>query len=68
MEWICAGAALWLFLAVLGLLVLTGLVVLLVKLGVIVHYAAKPQDSEVGAEYELNQSKDMGEEKREGHG
>jgi|GEM_PF-1720664 hypothetical protein len=47
MEWLCAGAVIWVALAVIGLVALAGLIFLLVKLGVIVHYAtrAEPQDT-----------------------
>ena len=62
MEWICAGAGLWVFLAVVGLLALAGLVVLLLKLGVIVHYAAKPEEPDTHGDYNLRQSREMNEE------
>ncbi len=61
MEWICAGAGLWVFLAVVGLLALAGLVILLLKLGVIVHYAAKPEDSGSDVDYDLHQSREADE-------
>lgn len=67
MEWICTGAALWVLLAIVGLLGLAGLVVVLLKLGVIVHYATKPEDSEAGGDYDLGQSKQLGEEKVQDH-
>jgi hypothetical protein len=43
-------------LGVLGLLAIVGLVVLLLKLGVIGQYALKKEPEEIDAEYSLNQS------------
>ncbi len=57
MEWLCAGAAIWVILAVIGMLALAGLIVLLVKLGVIVHYAAKPEPPDASANYALDDSR-----------
>lgn len=56
MEWLCAGAVIWVALAVVGLIALAGLIVLLVKLGVIVHYASKPQPQDTG-DYTLDDSR-----------
>ncbi|MDH7488144.1 MAG: hypothetical protein QHH80_01380 [Anaerolineae bacterium] len=55
MEWLCAGAAIWVALAVIGLIALAGLILLLVKLGVIVHYATKPEPQET-SDYTLADS------------
>ncbi|GAB4405206.1 MAG: hypothetical protein Kow00123_17300 [Anaerolineales bacterium] len=55
MEWLCAGAVIWVALAVIGLVALAGLLFLLVKLGVIVHYAAKPEPQDTG-DYSLSDS------------
>lgn len=57
MEWLCAGAVIWVALAIIGLLALGGLIVLLVKLGVIVHYAAKPEPRDTSADYGLDDSR-----------
>ena len=62
MEWLCAGAAIWVVLAIVGLLALAGLVIVLVKLGVIVHYAAKPEAPDVAGDYDLGESREVGEE------
>lgn len=43
-------------LVVMGLLAIAGLVVLLLKLGVIGQYALKKEPEEIDAEYSLNQS------------
>lgn len=55
MEWLCAGVVIWAALAVVGLIALAGLIVLLVKLGVIVHYATKPEPQSTG-DYALDDS------------
>lgn len=57
MEWLCAGAVIWVALVVIGLVALAGLIVLLVKLGVIVHYAAKPEPQDMSADYRLDDSR-----------
>lgn len=56
MEWLCAGAVIWVALAIVGLIALAGLVLLLVKLGVIVHYAANPEPQEMFGDYTLADS------------
>lgn len=56
MEWICAGAVIWIALAIIGLFALAGLILLLIKLGVIVHYAAKPEPPDIGG-YTLDESR-----------
>lgn len=57
MEWLCAGSALWIVLTVGGLLALGGLIILLVKLGVIAQYATKPEPSDSSGDYMLENSK-----------
>lgn len=57
MEWLCAGAVIWVALAIIGLITLAGLIVLLVKLGVIVHYAAKPEPQDASGDYTLGESR-----------
>lgn len=56
MEWLCAGAVIWVALAVIGLVALAGLIALLIKLGVIVRYAAKPEAQDTG-DYTLDESR-----------
>jgi len=57
MEWICAGSALWIALAIGGLLAAAGLVFLLIKLGVIFHYASTPKPTGESGDYALDESK-----------
>ena len=57
MEWLCAGTALWVVLSVAGLLVLGGLIILLIKLGVIVRYATTPEPQDLASDYNLEESK-----------
>ncbi len=61
MEWLCAGAVIWVALAIVGLIALAGLVFLLVKLGVIVHYAAKPEPQDTAGDYTLADSSAPGQ-------
>lgn len=57
MEWLCAGAVIWVALAIIGLIALAGLIVLLVKLGVIAHYAAKTEPQDASGDYTLDESR-----------
>jgi len=54
-EWLCAGAVIWVALAVIGLIALAGLIVLLVKLGVIAHYWTRAEPQNTG-DYTLGDS------------
>jgi hypothetical protein len=57
MELLCAGSALWIALTVGGLLALGGLIILLIKLGVIAKYATSPEPSDSSGDYTLEGSK-----------
>jgi hypothetical protein len=57
MEWLCAGTVVWVALALLGLLALGGLILLVIKLGVIVRYATTPEPQDLSSEYTLEESK-----------
>jgi hypothetical protein len=57
MEWLCAGTGLLVLLSVGGLLALGGLVLLLIKLGVIVRYATTPEPQDLSGDYALDGSK-----------
>jgi hypothetical protein len=56
-EWLCAGTVLWIALPVIGLLLLGGLILLLIKLGVIVRYATTPEPQDLASDYALEESK-----------
>jgi uncharacterized membrane protein len=58
MEWICAGSVFWIVLTIVGLLAAAGLVFLLIKLGVIFHYASKPKPTDESSDYALDESKE----------
>jgi len=57
MEWLCAGTGLLVLLSVGGLLALGGLVLLLIKLGVIVRYATTPEPQDLSGDYALDGSR-----------
>lgn len=62
MEWACAGTLLWVILALAGGAALIGLVVLLLKLGVILHYATKPEPQDTARDYSLDESHESRQE------
>ena len=57
MECLCTGTLLWIALTVGGLLAMGGLILLLIKLGVIAKYATKPEPKDSSDEYTLDESK-----------
>ena len=57
MECLCTGTMLWIALTVGGLLAMGGLIVLLIKLGVIAKYATRPEPPDSSGDYTLDESK-----------